>query len=157
MKFSATFTLGTLSLTDLLEEVYRSLLLFFFEGQELHAKKDGSEAACKCKILKVIGSGSTKLYEVGWLGQENAVVNTSVVKADDLICKKAPVSRNILKMFIRNSTSKRPPWIVNADLARKYGIGTEPPEDIMVIVFSHLLFFDSICIITLNQAWLTEW
>ncbi|TKW04497.1 hypothetical protein SEVIR_7G113400v4 [Setaria viridis] len=120
---------STLSLTDLLEKVYCSLLLDFFEGQELHAKKDGSEAACK--ILKVIGSGSTKLYEVGWLGQENAVVNTSVVKADDLIRKKAPASRNILKMFIRDSTSKRSPWIVNADLARKYGIDTEPPEDIM--------------------------
>lgn len=137
MKFSATFTSGTLSLTDLLEKVYCSLLLDFFEGQELHAKKDGSEAACK--ILKVIGSGSTKLYEVGWIGQENAVVNTSVVKADDLIRKKAPASRNILKMFIRDSTSKRSPWIVNADLARKYGIDTEPPEDIMVTIFSHFL------------------
>ncbi|OEL18747.1 hypothetical protein BAE44_0020233 [Dichanthelium oligosanthes] len=119
----------TLSLTDLLEKVYRSLLLDVSEGLELHAKKDGSEAACK--IMKVIGSGSTKLYEVGWLGQDNAVVNTSVVKADDLIRKKAPIGRNTLKMFIRDSTSKKSPWIVNADLAKKYGIDTEPPEDIV--------------------------
>ncbi|CAL5016886.1 unnamed protein product [Urochloa decumbens] len=120
---------STLSLTELVEKVYHSLLLEFFEGLELHAKKYGSEAACK--ILKAIDSGSTKLYEVGWLGQDNAVVNTSVVKADDLIRKKAPASRNQLKMFIRDSTSKIPPWIVNADLANKYGIDPEPPEDIM--------------------------
>ncbi|RLM65315.1 hypothetical protein C2845_PM16G08200 [Panicum miliaceum] len=119
----------TLSFTDLLEKVYSSLQLDPFEGLELHAKKDGSEAACK--ILKVIGSGSTKSCEVGWLDQDNAVVNTSLVKADDLIRKKAPASRNTLKIFIRDSTSKRSPWIVNADLAKKYGIEIEPPEDIM--------------------------
>nr|CAB3487110.1 unnamed protein product [Digitaria exilis] len=123
------YTSGTLSFTDLLEEVYSSLRLDLSEGLELHAKKDGSEAACK--ILEVIGSGGTKLYEVGWLGQDNEVINTSVVKADDLICKKAPASRSLLKLFIRDSTSKRSPWIVNADLAKKYGIDTEPPEDIM--------------------------
>nr|CAB3484577.1 unnamed protein product [Digitaria exilis] len=82
----------TLSFTDLLEEVYSSLRLDLSEGLELHAKKDGSEAACK--ILEVIGSGGTKLYEVGWLGQDNEVINTSVVKADDLICKKAPASHS---------------------------------------------------------------
>lgn len=137
MKFSATLTSGTLSFTELLEEVYGSLRLDLSEGLELHAKKDGSEAACK--ILEVIGSGSTKLYEVGWLGQDNEVINTSVVKADDLIRKKAPASRDLLKLFIRDSTSKRSPWIVNADLAKKYGIDTEPPEDIMVTIFSHFL------------------
>lgn len=137
MKFSATLTSGTLSFTELLEEVYGSLRLDLSEGLELHAKKDGSEAACK--ILEVIGSGGTKLYEVGWLGQDNEVISTSVVKADDLIRKKAPATRNLLKMFIRNSTSKKSPWIVNADLAKKYGIDTEPPEDIMVTIFSHFL------------------
>lgn len=137
MEFSATLTSGTLSFTDLLEEVYSSLRLDLSEGLELRAKKDGSEATCK--ILEVIGSGSTKLYEVGWLGQDNEVISTSVVKADDLIRKKAPATRNLLKMFIRNSTSKKSPWIVNADLAKKYGIDTEPPEDIMVTIFSHFL------------------
>ena len=137
LSFSAAFTSGTLSFTDLIEKVYSSLQLDPFEGLELHAMKDGSEAACK--ILKVIGSGSTKLCEVGWLGQDNAVVNTSLVKADDLICKKAPASRKTLKIFIRDSTSKRCPWIVNADLAKKYGIEIEPPEDIMVTILSHFL------------------
>lgn len=132
LNFSAT-TSGTLSLTDLVNKVYSSLVLDLFEGLELHAKKDGSEAACK--ILKVISSGSTKSYEVGWIGQDNAVINTSVVKDDDLIRKKAPASRNILKIFIRESTSKTSPWTLHADLAKKYGISTEVPVDIMVIIF----------------------
>lgn len=72
------------------------------KDKKLNAKKDGSEAPCK--ILKVIASANTKLYEVGWIGPDNAVIHTSVVKGDDLTGKKAPVSRNTLKMFIREST-----------------------------------------------------
>ncbi|CAD6263623.1 unnamed protein product [Miscanthus lutarioriparius] len=120
---------STLSLTDLVNKVYSTLLLDLFEGLELHAKKDGSEAACK--ILKVISSGGTKSYEVGWIGKGNEVINTSVVKADDLIRKKAPASRNALKIFIRDSTSETSPWTLHADLAKKYGIPTEVPVDIM--------------------------
>ncbi|XP_066345772.1 uncharacterized protein [Miscanthus floridulus] len=120
---------STLSLTDLVNKVYSSLLLDLFEGLELHAKKDGSEAACK--ILKVINSGGTKSYEVGWIGKGNEVINTSVVKADDLIRKKAPASRNALKFFIRGSTSETSPWTLHADLAKKYGIPTEVPVDVM--------------------------
>ncbi|XP_062185059.1 uncharacterized protein LOC133888732 [Phragmites australis] len=120
---------STLNLTDLVNKVYSSLLLDLFEGLELHAKQDGSETACK--ILKVIGSGNTKLYEVGWIGQDNAVISTSVLKADDLIRKKAPASRNTLKNFIRDSTSQNCPWILHANLAKKYRISTEPPGDMM--------------------------
>uniref|UniRef100_A0A0A9D0T1 DDT domain-containing protein n=1 Tax=Arundo donax TaxID=35708 RepID=A0A0A9D0T1_ARUDO len=120
---------STLNLTDLVNKVYSNLLLGLYEGLELYAKKDGFEAACK--ILKVIGSGNTKLYEVGWIGQDNAVINTSVVKADDLIRKKAPASRNTLKFFIRDSTSQNCPWILHVDLAKTYGIPTESPEDMM--------------------------
>ncbi|TVU14415.1 hypothetical protein EJB05_37882, partial [Eragrostis curvula] len=120
---------STLNLTDLVEKVYSSLLLDIFEGLELHAKKDGSESACK--ILKVISSGNTKLYEVGWVGQDNAVIDTSIVKSNDLIRKKAPVSRNTLKLFIRESTSKSFPWILHVNLAKEYGIPTELPEDIL--------------------------
>ncbi|GJN02878.1 hypothetical protein PR202_ga20267 [Eleusine coracana subsp. coracana] len=125
-----TVDLCTLSLTHLVEKVYSNLLLLISEGLELYAKKDGSETACK--ILKVISSGDNKSYEVGWVGPDNVVISTSIVNSDDLIRKKAPVSRNTLKMFIRESTSKSSPWILDANLAKKYGILTELPEDIMV-------------------------
>lgn len=124
-------------MTDLVDKVYSSLVLDLFEGLELHAKKDGSEAACK--ILKVISSDGTKSYEVGWIGKGNEVIDTSVVKADDLIRKKAPTSRKALKFFIRESTSETSPWTLHADLAKKYGIPTEVPVDIMVIIFLKFL------------------
>ncbi|KAK3142550.1 hypothetical protein QOZ80_4BG0348030 [Eleusine coracana subsp. coracana] len=120
---------STLRLTDLVEKVYSNLLLEISEGLELYAKKDGSKTACK--ILKVISSGDNKSYEVGWVGPDNVVVSTSVVNGDDLIRKKAPVSRNTLKMFIRGSTSKSSPWTLDANLAKKYGILSDLPEDIM--------------------------
>lgn len=145
----SVITSGTLSLTDLVDKVYSSLLSDLFEGLELHAKKDGSEAACK--ILKVISSGRTKSYKVGWIGQGNAVINTSVVKTDDLIRKKAPASRNALKIFIRDSTSESSPWTLHVDLAKKYGIPTDVPVDTMVIIFLN----SSVCfhiITTLNKS-----
>uniref|UniRef100_I1PLI7 DDT domain-containing protein n=1 Tax=Oryza glaberrima TaxID=4538 RepID=I1PLI7_ORYGL len=103
----------------------------FFEGLELNGRKDGSVSACK--ILKVIiGSGNTKMYEVGWIGQDNAVTNTSVLQADDLVIrKKARASRSMLKIYIRESTSQNSPWIIHANLAKKYGIPTEPPKDLL--------------------------
>uniref|UniRef100_A0A0E0DEM3 DDT domain-containing protein n=1 Tax=Oryza meridionalis TaxID=40149 RepID=A0A0E0DEM3_9ORYZ len=98
---------------------------------ELNGRKDGSVSACK--ILKVIiGSGNTKMYEVGWIGQDNAVTNTSVLQADDLVIrKKARASRSMLKIYIRESTSQNSPWIIHANLAKKYGIPTEPPKDLL--------------------------
>ncbi|KAM3387143.1 hypothetical protein ACQJBY_010172 [Aegilops geniculata] len=120
---------STLNLTDLVNKIYGSLQENLFEGLELHAKRDGLESACK--ILKVIGSGKTTSYEVGWIGQDNAITSTSVLRADDLIRKKAPCGRNMLKIFIRESTSQNSPWIVHMDLAKKYGIPTEPPKDMI--------------------------
>uniref|UniRef100_A0A0E0KQX9 DDT domain-containing protein n=1 Tax=Oryza punctata TaxID=4537 RepID=A0A0E0KQX9_ORYPU len=122
---------STLSLTDLVNKIYGILQEDFFEGLELNGRKDGSLSACK--ILKVIiDSGNTKMYEVGWIGQDNAVTNTSVVQADDLVIrKKAHASRSMLKIYIRESTSQNSPWIIHANLAKKYGIRTEPPKDLL--------------------------
>jgi hypothetical protein len=122
---------STLSLTDLVNKIYSILQEDFFEGLELNGRKDGSVSACK--ILKVIiGSGNTKMYEVGWIGQDNAETNTSVLQADDLVIrKKARASRSMLKIYIRESTSQNSPWIIHANLAKKYGIPTEPPKDLL--------------------------
>jgi hypothetical protein len=118
-------------LTDLVNKIYSILQEDFFEGLELNGRKDGSVSACK--ILKVIiGSGNTKMYEVGWIGQDNAETNTSVLQADDLVIrKKARASRSMLKIYIRESTSQNSPWIIHANLAKKYGIPTEPPKDLL--------------------------
>ena len=78
---------------------------------------------------------------MGWIGQDKAVISTSVLRADDLIRKKAPTGRDMLKLFIRESTSQNSPWIVHANLAKKYGIPTEPPKDMMVTIFPCFLYF----------------
>uniref|UniRef100_A0A0A9HDD6 DDT domain-containing protein n=1 Tax=Arundo donax TaxID=35708 RepID=A0A0A9HDD6_ARUDO len=121
---------STLGLHDLVNKIYASLQEEVFEGIELHAKKDGSEAPCK--ILKILDSGGTKMYEVGWICQGKTVISTSVIKAADLIHRRAPVSRNTLKFFIRDATSQSTPWIIHENLAKKYGIPVDPPNDIML-------------------------
>ncbi|KAK3158196.1 hypothetical protein QOZ80_2AG0134040 [Eleusine coracana subsp. coracana] len=120
---------STLGLNELVNKIYASLQEEVFEGIELHAKKDGSEAPCK--ILKILDSGNSKAYEIGWFGRGKTVISTSVVKAADLIQRRAPVSRNILRIFIRDATSHSTPWVIHEHLSKKYGIPSDPPEDIL--------------------------
>ncbi|XP_073099470.1 uncharacterized protein [Elaeis guineensis] len=119
---------STLSLKDLVNEVYTKLQECFFEGLELHGRKE--QSVCACRILKILDDGDTTLYKVGWVDKAKKVTDTSIVKADELIQKKPPFSRNVLKAFIRESTSKSAPWTVHENLAKKYGISTELPEEL---------------------------
>lgn len=99
------------------------------EGAELHGRKENS--VCPCRILKVVEKDVDNIsYEVGWLDKNKKVTGTSIVKAVDLLHKKLPFSRDVLKSFIRESTSRSTPWVVHEKLARKYGISTEPPEEL---------------------------
>ncbi|KAF8653156.1 hypothetical protein HU200_062602 [Digitaria exilis] len=120
---------STLGLYELINNIYASLLEEVFEGTELHANKDGS--VIPCKILKILDSDGPKMCEVGWLRHNNTLINTSVIKAADLFYRRAPVSRNTLKIFIRDSTTQTSPWIIHENLAKKYGIPTDPPSNIM--------------------------
>ncbi|CAN6238353.1 unnamed protein product [Urochloa humidicola] len=120
---------STLGLHELVNKIYANLLEEVFEGIELHANKDGS--VVPCKILKILDSDGTKTCEVGWFGRDKTVINTSVVKASDLFYRRAPVSRNTLKVFIRDSTTQTTPWVIHENLAKKYGIPVDPPDNIM--------------------------
>jgi len=99
-----------------------------FEGLELHGMKEQSVYACK--VLKILEDRNTVQCEVGWLDKDKNVTETSIVKADDLIRKKPPYSRSVLKSFIRESTSQSAPWVVHQNLAKRHGISIEPPEDL---------------------------
>ena len=131
------FVSGTLGLHELVNKIYASLLEEVFEGIELHSKKDGS--VVPCKILRILYSDGTKMCEVGWLCRDKTLINTSVVKAVDLFYRRSPVSRNTLKLFIRDSTTQTTPWVIHENLAKKYGIPTDLPSDIMVST-EHLTF-----------------
>ncbi|KAG8058996.1 hypothetical protein GUJ93_ZPchr0002g25523 [Zizania palustris] len=121
---------STLGLYELVNKIYDVLQEDVFEGLELYAKQDGLEASCR--ILKILESDGTKMYEVGWLHRDKTVINMSVIKAADLIRRRAPVSRNTLKIFIRDATSQNAPWIIHENLAKRYGISIEPPNDMML-------------------------
>lgn len=120
---------STLGLYELVEKIYASLQEAVFEGLELYAKQDGLEAACR--ILKILGSDGTKMYEVGWLLRDKTIISTSVIKGEDLIHRRPPVSRNTLKIFIRDATSQNAPWVIHENLAKRYGIPIEPLNDMM--------------------------
>lgn len=114
---------------DLVDAIYIKLQKHLLEGLELHGWKDQSVYACK--ILKILKDENGTLYEVGWLDKDKRVTETSIVKSDDLILKKAPYSRSVLKAFIRESTSQSAPWMVHEELAKKHGISVKPPEDLV--------------------------
>ncbi|EMS63965.1 hypothetical protein TRIUR3_33030 [Triticum urartu] len=78
---------STLNLTDLVNKIYGSLQENLFEGLELHAKRDGSEAACK--ILKVIGSDEEQVVPVKYPIDDLLV---KPVADDPLLSKRCPAS-----------------------------------------------------------------
>lgn len=119
---------GMLSLKDLADTIAAKLQDCLFVGDELNGRKDDGVYACK--ILKVLEDGDTIRYEVAWLDRNKKVVETSVLNGEDLIKKKQPFSRNILKSFIRESTYRSSPWVLHDNLARKHGISTDLPVDL---------------------------
>ncbi|KAL5982940.1 hypothetical protein ACLOJK_017020 [Asimina triloba] len=118
---------GTLRLKDLLNTIFTRLQDHLLEGEELYGKKE--QSVCPCRILRVLEKETDSVrYEVGWLDRNKTITDTSMVNACDLIRRKLPFSRNLLKSFVRDSTSQSAPWIVRDKLARKHGILTDPPE-----------------------------
>ncbi|KAJ8442237.1 hypothetical protein Cgig2_005177 [Carnegiea gigantea] len=117
-----------LPLSDLVRKIRKDLQPSLVEGAELYGKKDGHVQACK--LVKVLDEETGKTqYEVAWL--DDAKMNDSVVVGEeDLIHKKLPFGREVLKSYIRKSTYRSLPWVVHHNLASKYGIPTDPPEEL---------------------------
>ncbi|KAF8411903.1 hypothetical protein HHK36_004461 [Tetracentron sinense] len=120
---------GNLRLKDLINTISEKLQERLPAGIELYGRKD--KCACLCKILKVLDKDDGKiLYEVEWLDKDKKVMGASVVTGNVLIRKKLPFSRDVLKSFIRESTTRSAPWMIHDNLARKHGVSTEPPEEL---------------------------
>ncbi|XP_068658657.1 uncharacterized protein [Aristolochia californica] len=117
---------STLSLDDLVAMIYEKLKDCFVEGEELRGTKEKSEQPCR--VLKVLSSAKSLLYKVGWLDQGGKVVYMSVEDSQNLIRKKAPFSRRLLRFFIKKSTFQSSPWVVSCKLAKQLGVFIEPPE-----------------------------
>ncbi|XP_028770535.1 DDT domain-containing protein DDB_G0282237 [Neltuma alba] len=120
---------STLPLRELADAIAEKLQEQVYVGAELHGKKDDGEHPCK--ILKVVREGVDEFrYEVAWLDKNKRTIEKAEVSAKDLVQKKFPFSRNILKSFIRESTYRNAPWVIHDELARSYGISTDIPEEL---------------------------
>lgn len=123
-----------LSLKDLADRIAEKLQKYLFVGAELDGKKDNG--LFPCKILKVLKEAPDKIqYEVAWLEKSKKVKGTSLLNSEDLVHKKLPFSRNVLKAFIRESTYRSAPWVLHDKVARNHGISTDVPEELRTQVF----------------------
>ncbi|KAH9330372.1 hypothetical protein KI387_002480, partial [Taxus chinensis] len=129
---------STLRLRDLVPTISHSIKDVYLVGEEVTGRK--ADSLSPCKILKVIqeiddGYGMFN-YEVGWLDKNKDVTHTSVESAEALVRKKPLVTRDVLKSFIRESTwCGTPCWVVLDELAKKYRLPTDPPEDLKDKIF----------------------
>ncbi|XP_062148505.1 uncharacterized protein LOC133857305 isoform X2 [Alnus glutinosa] len=123
-----------LSLKDLAHAIAEKLQERLFVGAELYGRKDNG--VFLCKISKVLEEAPDKIqYEVAWLDKNKKVMERSLLNREDLIHKKLPFSRNVLKSFIRESTYRSAPWVLHDKLARNHGISTDAPEELKKKVF----------------------
>ncbi|XP_052191150.1 uncharacterized protein LOC127800530 isoform X2 [Diospyros lotus] len=118
-----------LTLRDLVNQIAAKLQQCFSEGVELYGKRNSR--VYPCRIVKVlIEEADRTRYEVAWLDKDNKITGNAVLNGEELVRKKLPFSRDVLKSFIRESTYCSVPWVLHDKLARKYGISTDPPEEL---------------------------
>ncbi|XVF58635.1 hypothetical protein PTKIN_Ptkin07bG0081800 [Pterospermum kingtungense] len=118
-----------LSLRDLADVIAKKVQKDLFVGAQLCGRKNGS--LYPCRVLKVVENGiDKKQYEVAWVGKNEKTTENAILLGDDLVWKKTPFSRNILKSFIRESTCRSIPWVLHEKLAQKHGISTDPPKEL---------------------------
>ncbi|MFS7895317.1 putative transcription factor & chromatin remodeling DDT family [Helianthus anomalus] len=118
-----------LPLRDLVTSISAKLKERLLEGTEIYGRKNNR--IYPCKIVKVIDEEVEKTqYQVAWLDKDKKVTENAVVSGDDLIKRKLPFSRDVLKSFIRESTYRSAPWVLHDKLAQKYGISTNLPEEL---------------------------
>ncbi|XP_021742102.1 DDT domain-containing protein DDB_G0282237-like isoform X2 [Chenopodium quinoa] len=118
-----------LPLSDLVRKIKAELQESLVEGAKLQGKKDG--CVHSCKIIKVLDEEAGKgRYEVAWLDNDDKISGTAVVGEEDFVRKKLPFGREVLKSYIRESTYRSLPWVIHNNLASKYGIPTDTPEEL---------------------------
>lgn len=124
-----TIQYSMLPLRDLADKIALKLQECLFAGQELYGRK-GNEVFL-CRIIRTLhDSAGKKQYKIAWLGKDKEVVGCDVVYDEDLINRKLPFSRNMVKSFIRESTYRNAPWVLHDRLAEKHGISTHLPDEL---------------------------
>ncbi|XP_059656268.1 uncharacterized protein LOC132303151 isoform X2 [Cornus florida] len=123
-----------LTLKDLVNSIAANLQQRLLEGIELCGRRNNR--VYPCKIVKVLEEEADRTrYEVAWLDEDKKITGSAVVNEEDLVRKKLPFSRDVLKSFIRESTYRSVPWVLHDKLAQKHGISTDPPEELRTKIF----------------------
>lgn len=118
-----------LPLKDLANMIAVKLQDCLLAGVQLYGRRE--DGVFPCRIVKLRNEGSSKIqYEISWLGKDQEPTGNAVLNEEELIKKKLPVSRNMLKSFIRESTYRSAPWVLHNRLAEEYGISNNLPEEL---------------------------
>ncbi|KAJ4908630.1 DDT domain-containing protein [Raphanus sativus] len=120
---------STLSLKDLADKIANELQNCLFSGAELYVNRAGELHPCRILEIVTDGDGEPR-YKVGFLDKDKEINEKAVLSREDLSWKKFPFSRNFLKSFIRESTCRSIPWVVNEYLAKAHGITRKIPKEL---------------------------
>lgn len=125
-----TFTLaGMLPLRDLADKILLKLQECLFAGLELYGRKE--TGVFLCRIIKTLhDSTGKKQYKIARLDKDKEVLGYDLVYDEDLIKRKLPFSREMVKSFIRESTYRNAPWVLHGRLSEKHGISTHLPDEL---------------------------
>lgn len=118
-----------LPLKDLANMIAMKLQDCLLPGVELYGRKE--DGVFPCRILKVRNQGSSKTqYNISWLGKDKEPTGNALLYEEELIKKKIPISRSMLKSFIRESTYRSAPWMLHNRLVEEHGISNDLPEEL---------------------------
>ncbi|CAH9110855.1 unnamed protein product [Cuscuta europaea] len=117
-----------LSLNDLVNAIAMKLQGRLCVGSNLYGMKNS--CIYNCRILKVVEEDGKTQYEVEWTDKYDDISESTYVNEEDLIRKKLPYIRGVLKVLIRESTHHSIPWVLHDRLADEHRIPTHPPAEL---------------------------
>lgn len=118
-----------LPLRDLADKILLKLQECLFAGLELYGRKE--TGVFLCRIIKTLhDSTGKKQYKIARLDKDKEVLGYDLVYDEDLIKRKLPFSREMVKSFIRESTYRNAPWVLHGRLSEKHGISTHLPDEL---------------------------
>ncbi|XP_024534608.1 DDT domain-containing protein DDB_G0282237 [Selaginella moellendorffii] len=124
--------------SDLVDRIHKRFKDHFVEGEVLDGVCDGSVRTCK--ILRVLEENQecepdncSCSYEVAFIKSDGKVKCTDNINVQSLRRKKHPLTKCLLKSFIRESAfigvSKKSRWAVHDNLARLHNVALHPTSE----------------------------
>lgn len=124
---------GVLRIDELVDRIYKAFKDQYVLGEEVLGIRGDFQFPCRIvRAMSEPGSDNPQ-YEVTWLDGDGKRGDTTLESVNNLMRKKHPFTRALLKAFIRESatsaSTRNAPWSVQDKLARRYKISLEPVEE----------------------------